>query len=265
MYAVMAILAAAGIGFTSDAFAEEQITVMADNDKYDHMSTINVSGHVDSILSGVPITLIMVSPNGSIVTIDQISVDKDGNYSTSISTAGSLLQKDGMYVIKVTYGSSSVSDDLTVELVGSDDADVHPMTVTTTDTSSELDLMSQLDYKINGAKVIGVVASPHENALVIEIDSVDDGELIITLSDDVITSLEDGTFFVLIDNEESMDELQDGNVLTIPFEFGTSKITIIGSHVVPEFGTIAAMVLVIAIISIIAVSAKTRLNIISKQ
>ena len=241
MYVVIVILAAAGIGFTSDAFAEEQITVMADNDKYDHMSTINVSGHVDSILSGVPVTLIMASPNGNIVTVDQISVDKDGNYSTSISTAGSMLQKDGIYVIKVTYGSSSVSNDLTVELVGSNDTEIHPMT-DTTDMSSELDLMNQLDYKINGGKVIDIVANPHENALVIEIDSVDDGELIMTLSEDVITSLEDGTFFVLIDNEESMDELQDGNVLTVPFEFGASEITIIGSHVVPEFGIIAAMI-----------------------
>ena len=38
------------------------------------------------------------------------------------------------------------------------------------------------------------------------------------------------------------------------------KITIIGTHVVPEFGTIAMIVLAVAIVSIIAVSAKSRLS-----
>ena len=40
-----------------------------------------------------------------------------------------------------------------------------------------------------------------------------------------------------------------------------TKIGIIGTHVVPEFGTIAMIVLAVAIVSIIAVSAKSRLSI----
>ena len=39
------------------------------------------------------------------------------------------------------------------------------------------------------------------------------------------------------------------------------KIEIVGTHVVPEFGTIAMIVLAVAIVSIIAVSAKSRLSI----
>jgi predicted secreted protein with PEFG-CTERM motif len=52
--------------------------------------------------------------------------------------------------------------------------------------------------------------------------------------------------------------------LTINFPDGAEEIEIIGTYVVPEFGTIAALVLAIAIISIIAVSAKTRLSILPK-
>jgi len=48
----------------------------------------------------------------------------------------------------------------------------------------------------------------------------------------------------------------DTRALTIPFEAGSEKIEIIGTQIVPEFGQIAALVLVIAIISIIAVSAR---------
>ena len=45
---------------------------------------------------------------------------------------------------------------------------------------------------------------------------------------------------------------------------GTEQIEIIGTFVIPEFGTIAAMILAVAIISIIAISAKSRLSIVPR-
>ncbi|MDX1595375.1 MAG: PEFG-CTERM sorting domain-containing protein, partial [Nitrosopumilaceae archaeon] len=52
--------------------------------------------------------------------------------------------------------------------------------------------------------------------------------------------------------------------LTISFYAGAEQIEIIGTMVVPEFGTIAALILAVAIISIVAVSAKSRLSIIPR-
>jgi len=52
--------------------------------------------------------------------------------------------------------------------------------------------------------------------------------------------------------------------LSIPFHAADTKIDIIGTQIVPEFGAIAALVLAIAIISIIAVSAKTGLRFMPK-
>jgi predicted secreted protein with PEFG-CTERM motif len=45
---------------------------------------------------------------------------------------------------------------------------------------------------------------------------------------------------------------------------GTEEIEIIGTFVIPEFGTIAAMILAVAIISIIAISSKSRLGMLSR-
>ena len=53
----------------------------------------------------------------------------------------------------------------------------------------------------------------------------------------------------------------DFRSIDIPVKNGDTKIEIIGTHVVPEFGTIAMIVLAVAIVSIIAVSAKSRLSI----
>ena len=48
------------------------------------------------------------------------------------------------------------------------------------------------------------------------------------------------------------------------FYSGNEKIEIVGSHVVPEFGTIAMTILAVAIVSIIAITAKTRTTLIPK-
>jgi predicted secreted protein with PEFG-CTERM motif len=60
---------------------------------------------------------------------------------------------------------------------------------------------------------------------------------------------------------EKTDQLRS---LYVPIKDGDSKIQIIGTHVVPEFGTIAAIILAVAITSIIVLSAKTKLSIMPK-
>jgi len=77
----------------------------------------------------------------------------------------------------------------------------------------------------------------------------------------------DTNFIVLVDGEEV--DYQEWPTaaqrkLEIPFTHGVTQIEIIGTQVIPEFGTIAGLVLAAALISIIAVSAKTRLNVIPK-
>jgi len=68
----------------------------------------------------------------------------------------------------------------------------------------------------------------------------------------------------LINNESFFDFTQEGNKLTIPCKAGDEKISIVGSWAIPEFGTIAVMILVVAIVSIIIVSSKTKLSLVPK-
>ena len=44
----------------------------------------------------------------------------------------------------------------------------------------------------------------------------------------------------------------------------STEVEVVDGHVVPEFGTIAAMILVVAIVAIIAVSAKTKLSLVPR-
>ena len=120
------------------------------------------------------------------------------------------------------------------------------------------------DYiNASGASVTSITANADDDSVIIVLDADDDGELSVQLHSKVITAFDDGTYFVLIDNEEVEFE-QSGNSLTIPYEAGNERVEIVGSHAVPEFGTIAMIILAVAIVSIIAITAKTRTTLIPK-
>jgi len=120
------------------------------------------------------------------------------------------------------------------------------------------------DYiSASGASVTSITANADDDSVIIVIDAVDDGTLSVQLHDKIIKAFDDGSYFVLIDNEEVEFE-QSGNNLTIPYEAGNERIEIVGSYAVPEFGTIAMIILAVAIVSIIAITAKTRMTLIPK-
>ncbi len=120
------------------------------------------------------------------------------------------------------------------------------------------------DYiNASGASVTSITANADDDSVIIVIDAEDDGELSVQLHSKVIKAFDDGSYFVLIDNEEVEFE-QNGNKLTIPYEAGNERVEIVGSYAVPEFGTIAMIILAVAIVSIIAITAKTRTTLIPK-
>ena len=126
-----------------------------------------------------------------------------------------------------------------------------------------VDLVDTLSHSTSSGSVSSIMTNSDDATLVVAIDTSDDGELSINLDSDYITAFDDGSYFVLVNGEEVAFS-QDGYNLTIPFEAGTEKIEIVGSVVVPEFGTVAMIVLAVAIVSIIAITAKTRTTLIPK-
>ena len=115
-------------------------------------------------------------------------------------------------------------------------------------------------YDISGGHVISATVNTNDNSFIVNIDADDDGTLTISPSE----STQKGIFMVLVDGEESDDAEINGNTVIVPFNAGSEEIEIIGTFVIPEFGTIAAMILAVAIISIVAISAKSRLSIVPR-
>jgi len=126
------------------------------------------------------------------------------------------------------------------------------------------DISDQFVATVTSGVIHHIGANSDDDTLLVHLFGADDdGELKITLNEDIITPFDDGSYFVLINSEEVEFE-QMGRTLHIDYEAGTEKIEIVGSHVVPEFGTVAMIILTVAIVSIIAITAKTKIALIPK-
>ena len=279
---LVALVAIVGtIGFASEAHAEHgsdhanlPLTVQTDSATYGHNDTITVTGQVANVIPGnVPITVTVMSPMASLVTIDQFNVANDGSFETTMSTAGNLWKYDGTYTIQVNYGS--LDNNVKVELDGGvavaekkhmdhGDHEMHHDDVEC--GSSEVNIGGNCtSYDISGGHVESATVNLDDNSVLIHIDADNDGVLTISPSE----STQKGIFMVLVDGEEANETgvnsaVIDGNTVVVNFQEGTEQIEIIGTFVIPEFGTIAAMILAVAIISIVAISAKSRLSIVPR-
>jgi len=274
LFVAVAISILAGTGLASQAFAAFTITMETDKDVYDHSSMITVTGQVDPIAEGSEVTFIVqrLNPVG-ITHIDQISVNSDGSFSTTISTATPTMKYDGTYLINAKYVDveTTVSIELTNAIEASETGT--PVTGTAITGTTVTGPSGESLYKIGAGQIeydMTCNASPaffanaDDDSIVILLDATDDGILTITLHEELIKPFGDGTFVVIVDNQEMQDFTQVGNTLTIPCVAGTEKIEIHGSWAIPEFGVIAAMILAVAIVSIIVVTAKTRLSLVPR-
>ena len=254
------IIASIGI---APAFGQiaDSIVVTTDKPSYEDGETILVTGEVRELLSGYPVSLRVIAPNGNLVSVAQIDVGSDKKFNAELTAGGALMKSEGTYTIAVLYGTESRTAETTFTFGGSTGTPSEGTKIKVEGT----DFM--VSYKITGGKLVSITPDVEAHSLTIAITASQDGSLVITLPRALIDAKmgdQDDTFFVLVDGEEVDFEettTSTDRTLTIQFPAGAEEIEIIGTVVVPEFGTIAVMILAVAIISIIAVSAKSRLSI----
>ena len=264
------------VGSTPVFGENESIIVTTDKSSYLEGETISISGEIKYIALGNQLSIVIQAPNGNLVSVDQITVNSDNQFSTEIKLGGKLMKEEGTYTIKVTqdknnqvttsfeFGGVSSSNEL-------EELSIIDSTVTAT-TIAVQDSTDLIHYEITNGKVISIIPDMDAKSLLINIEAWDDGSITLTIPRSVLDAkINDGDgdteFFVLVDGEKvDFEEITTSTdrTLIIPFSEGSEQIEIIGTFVIPEFGTIAAMILAVAIISIIAISAKSRLSIVPR-
>jgi predicted secreted protein with PEFG-CTERM motif len=242
-----------------------QITVTTDKPSYSDGDKITISGTTRDYISGTPVSMIIRNPIGNVVFISQVDLVADKTYSTTITAGGGLWEAAGTYSVLVQFGSQDRIATTAFQFSGSK-ALTHPQNTIPVDGTS-----FSILYTITNGKVTDIKADVQSKSLIVSIQTTGDGVLTITLPRALIdaqVSGHDDKFFVLNDGQEAdfqeINTTSTDRTLSIPFTDGTKQIEIIGTFVIPEFGPIAALVFAIAIVSIIAVSAKTGLRFMPK-
>lgn len=266
MYVVVPhqIIALIVISFFSIAFlsafaqTEELISIKTSEKSYEDGDTIVISGNVTAIILDTPITLQIFYEN-NLVDIGQVIVAQDGSYSFTLKAAGDNWKKDGTYTIRANYSGKII--ETTIEFFSK-------QSVIETTNIFEVDAGAygtfDVDYTIRGGTVKNMLIDSEIFALIVIIDSESDGSITLDLPRISIDAKKsdntDDTFLIFIDGAEVRPDetstTQTSRILKIDFEEGDSDIEIIGTFVVPEFGSIAILILFLAIISAIFVSSK---------
>ncbi|MBT6647615.1 MAG: PEFG-CTERM sorting domain-containing protein [Thaumarchaeota archaeon] len=254
--------------FAGEAFAQENqsLTITTEKESYSAGEPIQIVGLVESKVTDFKVTLRVFNPVNNLITIDELDVNDDGTFHGEIPTSiGGLWEKDGTYTIIANYYASEVA---TTQfeygvMVSAGVQDVVPeFSVTEDDDYLQSTMLEdyELGYELTGAKIIRITPDTEMKSLIFEIETYSDGELRITLPKDVIDTDEEG-FFILVDgietNHEAVSNLENWSFV-IPFSYGSEEIEIIGTFVIPEFGTIAVLVLVTSIAVIVMISAKNK-------
>jgi len=99
-------------GISDAAFAAvEPISVTTNKEFYTEGATITISGLVKDFdtsdeMRSMDVTIMVLAPNGNLVTIAQVSPDSDGNYSTTM-VAGGMINVEGDYIVKAKWGAQA--------------------------------------------------------------------------------------------------------------------------------------------------------------
>ena len=228
-------------------------------------SSCDISGTTDR--NDQDVTVVVSSSNG-IHIVDQLSAS-DGSFSTTINVSN---LDDGAYKIAANQGSSSkYSLNVSVDVSGgSSDSSAS--------VSNQIAAVAEEATSTTPSGGLILSAGGIEGSTTIDVSGTTDrsGDIAITvtapngniISIDQITP-SGGSFMATIETGGALWS-QDG-MYTISAQQGdasnyktSADVEIVDGHVIPEFGVIAAMILAVAIVSIIVVTAKTKLSIVPR-
>ena len=258
-----------------EAFAQTQgMSITATTDKVGN--TIAITGKTISDYTDVTFTVI--SPSGNnVVGIDQVSPDNDGNFATTF-TIGSGWKENGFYTIVAKQGPSSlyelkvlveVTNGVTLRSTSVTESNLETGIFTLSENNAAIDTGIMLDAIVieNGSTMFEVTGTTDRVSQDITLKVVAPNGNVVKVAQ--VSPMLSGEFSAEITVGGSLWK-QDGFYTVTVRQFDDPKYTastdvdILDGVVVPEFGTIAAMILAVAIISIIAVSAKSKLSIIPR-
>ena len=255
------ILIIVTIGLTpSFAFAEESDSISTNLEAYTSGEVVIVFGKIVDITPGLPLT-IQIFHNDNLIDVAQISVAQDGTFAQTFNALGPLWSSDGTYTVRGFY---------TVDRIMESYFQFKNTLVSKTSVFSVNIPNSgvfDLSYSITGGEVKEITLDKDSYSILIDTAMEAYGSLKLQLPRESFDSKKDNgvddVFIILIkDKDGSVFEAQyqeiettsDFRMIEIILEPGDQTIEIVGTYVIPEFGSIVSMILLASLASVIIIS-----------
>jgi len=245
------------------AEAVDEVTLSTSSDIYYDGDHVVVFGSVSTFFENLPIT-IQIYHETNLVSVDQVPVAKDGTFVSSFYATGSKWKDEGTYTIRGQYTPTQIAE-TTFEFFSQVIDESHAVFVVDIPNSGSFDV----GYTIRGGEVKDVVMNQERYSLVVETTMTSNGNIILKLPRDSFDAQNDDadtTFIILISkqNNAAVDFIQveyeeiavssDYRTIRIPLEEGDRWVEVIGTYVIPEFGSVVIIILVVAVSSAIIMS-----------
>ncbi|MDC1136536.1 PEFG-CTERM sorting domain-containing protein [Nitrosopumilus sp.] len=276
---LMAVALMSVTSVNQDVFGQQDVGMSLTATAEEGGNTISITGTTTA--NNGAVTLQVKTPDGNnLQAIGQQTPDANGDFGETFNVSN--WKQNGMYTITANQGNSSllynitvsveVIDGMTSETSASDSSMVSRqsnanLATATTESTDEIRGLSITATAEEGSDTIEItgqttksnedvtftVTSPNGNIISIDQTSPDsNGDFATIISVGLPQWSQDGAYTVTA--QQGNDSMYTDSV----------EVEVADGVVVPEFGTIAAMILAVAIISIVAISAKSRLSIVPR-
>lgn len=254
------------------AFAESTIQIETSKEEIKSLESIWITGKITDVSQFKPVKLRIMGPDGGIVFAPQVAIDDDGKFKKLLNPPIPSFDA-GEYIVTASHEDTKVvaQTQFTVisqEIPRNPDAQpAEPTVISEKEPKTTTNIISMQAEAENGSDIIKINGNTsYKNTDITLIVKSPLGNLITI---DQVTPGIYGDFEVEIKVGGPMWK-EDG-MYTITANQGTLsehkesiKVEIKDGIVVPEFGVVASLVLVISIIAIIAVSSKSKLSILPR-
>ena len=260
---ILTLTLAIGMIFQA-AEAIDEITLSTSNDIYYNGDHVVVFGNVSTFFENLPIT-IQIYQETNLISVAQVPVAKDGTFVSSFYATGNKWKDEGTYTIRAQYTPTQMAE-TTFEFFGQaidKSSAVFPVDIPNSGTFD-------VGYTVRGGEVKDIVMNQERYSLLIETTMDSNGNIVLKLPRDSFDAQKDDdvdtTFIILVSkqNNAAVDFMQveyeeiavspDYRTIRIPLEEGDRWVEVIGTYVIPEFGSVVIVILVVAVSSAIIMS-----------
>ena len=241
--------------------ADELICIDVAEGFYEEGDTVVVSGKVRAVILDSPVSL-QVFYGETLVQIDQLGVAQDGTFTTTLIAKGPQWAREGTYLVRAAYSGNIAETNFEFKPAETG--------VAITDLF-EVDAGSfgtfDVSYTINGGTIKNIQVEPKILGLVVTIEAQRDGIMTLELPRSFIDAKKsdgaDERYLIFIDGSEITFEetaaTRDYRTLKFAFEKGDTQIDIIGTFVIPEFGSYIILTFVISLLTLLIIQQKSKL------